>query len=93
MSLNKDKEYTAEDCKQKYSLLQHFCKTNLQTGGITKRIYSYSTEVSGRLFSGGSIQGMPRKIRGLLMKNGLGTDIDMTNSHPVILRYICKLHI
>jgi hypothetical protein len=90
--LNKDKEYTAEDCKQKYSLLQHFCKTNLQTGGITKRIYSYSTEVSGRLFSGGSLQGMPCKIRGLLMNNGLGTDIDMCNAHPVILRYICKLH-
>lgn len=90
--LNKDKEYTAEDCKQKYSLLQHFCKTNLQTGGITKRIYSYSTEVSGRLFSGGSLQGMPCKIRGLLMNNGRGTDIDMTNAHCVILRYICKLH-
>jgi hypothetical protein len=90
--INKDKEYTVEECKQKYSLLQQFCKTNLKTGGITKRIYSYSTEVSGRLFSGGSLQGMPCKIRGLFMKNGRGTDVDMTNSHVVIIRYICKLH-
>ncbi len=91
--LSKDKEHTADDCKQKYSLLQHFCKTNLQTRGVTKRIYSYSTEVCGRLFSGGSLQGMPCRIRGLLMNNGVGTDIDMTNAHPVILRYICRLHV
>ena len=90
--LNKEKQYTTDDCKQKYSLLQHFCKINLQNNGITKRIYSYSAEVCGRLFSGGSLQGMPCKIRGLLMCNGIGTDIDMTNAHPVILRYICKLH-
>jgi hypothetical protein len=90
--LNKEKQYTTDDCKQKYSLLQHFCKINLQNRGITKRIYSYSTEFCGRLFSGGSLQGMPCKIRGLLMRNGIGTDIDMANAHPVILRFICKLH-
>ena len=26
--LNKEKQYTTDDCKQKYSLLQHFCKIN-----------------------------------------------------------------
>jgi hypothetical protein len=26
------------------------------------------------------------------MRDGVGTDIDMCNAHPVILRYICKLH-
>lgn len=90
--LNKDKKYTKEECKTKYSILQQFCQTNLKTGGITKRIYSYSTGTSGRLFSGGSLQGMPSAIRGLFMRDGLGTDIDMCNAHPVILKYICKLH-
>ncbi len=90
--LNKDKKYTKEECKTKYSILQQFCKTNLKTNGITKRIYSYATEMSGRLFSGGSLQGMPSTIRGLFMRDGIGTDIDMCNAHPVILRYICKLH-
>jgi len=90
--LNKNKKYTKEDCKAKYSMLQQFCQTNLKTNCITKRIYSYSTGTYGRLFSGGSLQSMPSTIRGLLMRDGVGTDIDMCNAHPVILRYICKLH-
>ena len=94
--LNKDEKHTKEECKTKYSILQQFCQTNLKTEGITKRIYSYSLNtpagLGGRLFSGGSLQGMPSMIRGLLMRNGIGTDIDMANAHQVILRYICKLH-
>jgi hypothetical protein len=90
--LNKTKKHTNEECKTKFSILQHFCQTNLKTGGITKRIYSYSTGTYGRLFSGGSLQGLPSTIRGLFMRDGVGTDIDMCNAHPVILRYICKLH-
>ena len=90
--LNKDKKHTTEECKTKYTILQQFCQTNLKTGGITKRIYSYATGTTGRLFSGGSLQGMPSTIRGLFMRDGVGTDIDMCNAHPVILNYICKLH-
>jgi len=90
--LNKNKKHTKEECKTKYSILHQFCQTNLKNDGNTKRIYSYSTGTSGRLFSGGSLQGMPSTIRGLFMRDGVGTDIDMCNAHPVILRYICKLH-
>lgn len=91
--LNSNKKHTKEECKTKYSILQQFCKTNLNNNGITKRIYNYSsTLTSGRLFSGGSLQGLPSTIRGLFMRDGVGTDIDMCNAHPVILRYICKLH-
>jgi hypothetical protein len=93
--LRKDKKYTVEECKTKYSILQQFCKSNLKTDGITKRKYSFSSESSicgGRLFSGGSLQGLPSSIRGLFMRNGVGTDIDMANAHPVILRYICLIH-
>ena len=89
--LNKDKTHSYSECKTKYSILQQFCQTNLKNAGITKRIYSYSTEIAGRLFSGGSLQGLPSSIRGLFMR-GVGTDIDMCNAHPVILCYICKLH-
>ena len=93
--LRKDKKYTVEESKTKYSILQQFCKSNLKTDGITKRNYSFSSESSicgGRLFSGGSLQGLPSSIRGLFMRNGVGTDIDMANAHPVILRYICLIH-
>ena len=94
--LNKAKKHTKEECKTKYSILQQFCQTNLKTGGITKRIYSYAkgivtSDLGGRLFSGGSLQGMPSKIRGLFMRD-IGTDVDMSCAHPVILKYICKLH-
>jgi len=89
------KKTSKSDCETRYTTLQSFCNTNLKTKGITKRIYSYSintpTGLGGRLFSGGSLQSIPCTIRGLLM-NDIGTDIDMQNAHPVILRYICKLH-
>jgi len=69
--LNKDKKHTKEECKTKYSILQQFCQTNLKTHGNTKRIYSYASGISavlgGRLFSGGSLQGLPSTIRGLFM--------------------------
>lgn len=84
-----------KDIKTWYSILQQFCKTNIKTKGITKRIYSYSQNtpagLGGRLFSGGSLQSIWNVYRGLLMK-GIGTDIDMSNCHPVILRYVCRLH-
>jgi hypothetical protein len=84
-----------KDMKTWYSILTQFCKTNIKTKGITKRIYSYSMRspagLGGRLFSGGSLQSIWSVYRGLLMRD-IGTDIDMANAHPVLLRYICKLH-
>ena len=90
-----DKKPKETDMKTWYNLQKQFCKTNIKTKGITKRIYSYSQTtpagLGGRLFGGGSIQGIWSVYRGLLMK-GIGTDIDMSNCHPVILLYICKKH-
>ena len=83
------------DIKGWYSSLQSFCNCNIKTKGVTKRIYSYSsttpTGLGGRLFCGGSVQGLWGKYRGLIMRD-ITTDIDMCNAHPVILRYICKKH-
>lgn len=45
----------------------------------------------GRLFADKGIQGLPKIIRGSLL-NGIATDIDITNAHPNILRYVCRLH-
>lgn len=86
---------TEDAMKQWYSVLQQFCATNIKTKGITKRIYSYSINtpagLGGRLFAGGSLQGIWGKFRGLLMRDTT-TDIDMSNSHPCALRYVCHLH-
>lgn len=93
--INGEKKPTIKDMKTKYSILKDFCKTNLKTKGVTKRIYAYSQTtpagLGGRLFCGSSLQGISGTYRGLLMR-GIGTDIDMKNCHPVILRYICKKH-
>ena len=92
---NGEKTPKDKDIKTWFSILNQFCKTNIKTKGITKRIYSYSQTspagLGGRLFSGGAMQGIWGKYRGLLMR-GIATDIDMTNCHPVLLRYICTKH-
>ena len=92
--LNKKKS-TKKQLTDYYNLLQTFCDKLIKRNGIMKRDYRYSltmpTYMGGRLFSGGSIQGIAREYRSLLL-NGVTTDIDMKNAHPVILRYICKIH-
>lgn len=84
-----------DDRKTQFSIMKSFCETNIKTRGETKRIYSFTEktplEVGGRLYCGNSIQGLSSKIRGFLLKD-ITTDIDMKNAHPVILRYLCKLH-
>ena len=93
--IKREKKPTEKDLKIWFSVLKQFCKTNIKTKGITKRIYSYSQTtpagLGGRLFCGNSLQGIWSIYRGLLMR-GVGTDIDMKNCHPVLLRYICKKH-
>lgn len=94
------KLFTA-DCKNdaerkiKFDIMKSFCQTNIKTRCETKRIYSFTQttplEVGGRLYCGNSIQGLPKNIRGLLLRN-VSTDIDMKNAHPVILKYLCNLN-
>ena len=90
-----NKHPPTEEINKQFNVLKQFCRTVIKTKGITTRIYSHSENspagLGGRLFSGGSIQGIKKTFRGLLMK-GIATDIDMKNCHPVLLKYICKLH-
>ena len=89
------RKFTKKDMKDKYKLLHSFCDSLIKSRGVMKRIYKYSlstpSEMGGRLFCGGSIQGLAREYRSLLLRD-VTTDIDMKNAHPVILRYICKKH-
>ena len=84
-----------DERKIQFNILKSLCQTNIKTREETKRIYSYTEktplDVGGRLYCGNSIQGLSTKIRGFLL-NGITTDIDMKNAHPVILKYICSLH-
>jgi hypothetical protein len=84
-----------EERKIQFNILKSFCQTNIKTRGETKRIYSFTEktplDVGGRLYCGNSIQGLSSKVRGFLL-NEITTDIDMKNAHPVILKYLCKVH-
>jgi hypothetical protein len=83
-----------DERKANYNILKNFCKTNIKTDGITRRIYTHTLNSpsfdGGRLYCGNSIQNLPKDIRGFLMKHT--TDLDFKNCHPVILKYIAYKH-
>lgn len=85
-----------KDIRVLYDNLKQYCKTMIKTKGVFKRIYSHSINTSagggGRLFSGGSLQGMTNIFRSVIFRGIDATDIDQCNSHPTILRFICKNH-
>jgi hypothetical protein len=84
-----------DERKQKFELLKAFCYSVIKTRGEITRVYSYTQltplEVGGRLYCGNSVQGLPKDIRGLLLRDTT-TDIDMKNAHPVILKYLCLIN-
>jgi len=89
-----------EERKKNFEKMVRFCETFIKANGEIKRLYKFTGnhnwgregEGSGRLFADGNgIQGLPKKIRGFLL-DGITTDIDMVNAHPVILRYLCRTH-
>lgn len=88
-----------EERKKYYRIIMNFCDGIIKCNGEVKRLYKFTggniwgetNNGSGRLFCGNSIQGIQRDIRGLVVR-GYTTDMDMANAHPVILRYICKIH-
>ena len=91
----------SESCKNeaerkvKFDMMKAYCKANVKAKYEVKKIYSFTevtpNEVGGRLYSGLSVQSLQKDIRALLFRDST-TDIDMKNAHPVILKYICKLH-
>jgi hypothetical protein len=99
LTYDKFKEITPKknetDRKQYFQMFKEFIKFHKKAKGEMKRCYAYTentpNSVGGRLFSGNSIQGLSRVIRGFLCRD-IVTDIDMRNAHPCILYHICKLH-
>ena len=89
------KRTSKKELRDYYDQLQKLCDTFVKSRGVMRRIYRYSlntpSSLGGRLFCGGSIQGLACEYRSLLLREST-TDIDMKNAHPVILLYICKKH-
>jgi hypothetical protein len=88
-----------DERKKNYEKLQKFCDNFIKSNGEIKRLYKFTGgnnwcdgDGAGRLFADGcGIQGLSKKVRGFLL-DGIVTDIDMVNAHPVILRYLCRIH-
>lgn len=84
-----------EERKIKFDNMKSYTSAMINAKGEVKKDYAFTqvtpNEVGGRLYCGKSVQGLPKDIRGLLFRE-CTTDIDMKNAHPVILRYLCKIH-
>ena len=81
--------------KEYFAQFKRYTNAMQKSKGEMKRLYTYTeatpTKVGGRLFCPNSIQGIAVTIRGYLL-DGVCTDIDMKNAHPVILSHICHEH-
>lgn len=81
-----------QERKELYARIRKMCDEVIRAKGSITRVYHHAfttpSGLGGRLFGPSSIQAVPREIRGMMMKHT--TDIDMTNAHPVILRYLCR---
>jgi len=82
---------TKKEKTDEFKKIFDFCITNRRTQGEMKRLYTKpkGCKVDNRLYSGGSVQSLPKAFRSFFMGKTT-TDIDMVNCHPVILSYICK---
>lgn len=95
VSSHNNKKYNKKETQTHFNEVKKYIKNHIKSKGSVKCLYalSKSTEVNegGRLFCHESIQAYDSVIRGYLF-NGITTDIDMKNCHPVILKYICEKH-
>ena len=64
---------------------------SLNKKGQKKVIYNQSKDNKNRYFGGICLTTIKRKVRNSIMPDNI-LDIDMENSHPRILLYLCKKH-
>ena len=64
---------------------------SLNKKGQKKVIYNQSKDIKNRYFGGICLTSIKRKVRNSIMPKNI-LDIDMENSHPRILLYLCKKH-
>lgn len=79
---------TKVEGKKQYEYVKHYLQSRADQPE-TVSVYKYvNGRKDGRLYSGNSIQNCTTDIRGFLC-DGISTDIDMKNAHPVILKQLC----
>jgi len=83
LKTDKDRKFEVE-----YKKVKSFLAGQLDETGKT-RVYSFADGKSfGRLFDSSGLQGMQKDIRGAVC-DGVVSDLDIVNCHPMILSWIC----
>ena len=86
LKTDKDRKFEVE-----YTKVKSFLAGQLDGTGKL-RVYSFADGKSfGRLFDSSGLQGMQKDIRGAVC-DGVVSDLDMVNCHPMILSWICYNH-
>lgn len=86
--------YADPDELANFTYIKKILQSFIKGRGSIKTTYKrsqYDHDGIFRLYSSGGLQQIPSKFRGLLC-NGLSTDVDMVNCHPVIALNLCKKH-
>jgi len=86
--------YADPDEVANFTFIKKIIQSFIKGRGSIKVNYKRSQyDVDGifRLYSSGGLQQIPSKFRGILC-NGLSTDIDIVNCHPVIALNLCRQH-
>jgi len=83
---------TKEETKSQYTTIKKYCNNMIKSNGCMDIRYKPSdNSPHGRLFGKNSIQKISGIVRGFLF-NGITTDLDIKNAHPVIALYLCNKH-
>ena len=81
---------TKANAEKKYSGLIKYLEKKLSGTDYVKYDYKKG-RVNGRMYGENSIQNCQREVRGFLC-DGLTTDLDIVNAHPICLKNICEKH-
>ena len=77
------------EAKKNYEKIIKYLKYKI-TSSLNSSKYTYhKNRIDGRLYGDNTLQNVPKDIRGFLC-DGISTDIDIDNAHPVILLQLCK---
>ena len=77
------------EAKKNYEKIIKYLKYKI-TSSINSSKYTYcKNRNDGRLYGDNTLQNVPKEIRGFIC-DGISTDIDINNAHPVILLELCK---
>lgn len=84
LSTDKNRKFEIE-----YNKVKSFLHGQLDGSGVVREYHFADNKTFGRLFDHAGLQGMQKAVRGVLCE-GVISDLDIVNCHPIILSWICN---